>query len=180
MVYAVIVKSNPELIKIGHSDKRIRARWSPCKVDRYINTWTGGLSSETALRCLLGLVPAKGMDWFALTPTAIKILENTQQDYIDFIADQVERYRYCQACGNRFMMRHWEESCSCGRHVFTSHLIGQKRAYCKVTTKVRAAPKPIYNSVTLADGTEFGGDIRWKRSEHLAYLRKRNSANYVG
>lgn len=102
MVYAVIFKEKPDLIKIGHAGNGLAARYGSSRKFDEFWTWSGRYAHETALRCLMGLKPDRGLDWFDINEVRYRLVNETEQDYLDALADRIDLYRCCYRCSHRF------------------------------------------------------------------------------
>ncbi len=193
MVYAVIFEKWADQIKIGYTGRTLSYRYGGLRQMLRRKTWDGDKNHETALRCLMGLVPARGLDWFELSSDRYNIIQGLEQEYLDALASRVATLRMCDRCERRYHMQNlFDNECpGCGARCWRSPLIGQSpdtgrealrrelhlERYCYPPRP--APPPPAWKPpITVGDDDEYAKVSRvcaFRTSDMVAFLRQRNA-----
>lgn len=193
MVYAIIFSRWPDQIKIGYTSRNLKARYGGARQFKESWTWGGDKNHETALRCLMGLRPSHGFDWFPLTEDRYSIINRLDQDYLNALAARVVTLRVCDHCGHRYHKENlFDKDCPvCGQKCWRSPLMGQaprtgeevlRRAlnlekYCYPRVEKQLSQSPTWKP-PIAIGQDYCGESRvsaFRTSDMIAFLRQRRS-----
>ena len=130
------------------------------KIEEYW-TWNGDKNAEGALRCLMGLNPMRGLDWFPLTEDRYRIINELSQEYLDVLAARVLALRVCSRCGRRFRLHGlFDKDCPhCGFQCSYSPIRGQAPGFAEESLRKRhnvdsyCTPRrdPVYVADILQD-----------------------------